>query len=365
MSKLEKFREGTRITLAITAKDLVDGIKNRNTLTILVTAIFIVLFYRFISTIRLGNGLPNVIVHDAGSSSLALELDRSRSLNFYIFGSQTVMAEKLSKGGDAREIGLELPFGIDEVIQSSASVELDGYVLNWATEKDVSETLAAAEEEITALVGKPVEIDVEGNVIYSQPDSFGHPFVTSIAFVFITLMIGTTLTPNLMIEEKRTRAFDALMVSPANSSQIVLGKAFTGIIYCLLGSVFVMLINSVLVVHWVLLIIVALVGTFACVAVGLLLGTIFEVRQQLTLWGFILLQPLAIPMFLQILTDILPDWLITVFNWIPTVAFMRVVRLSFSETAPISSWGGPFAIILGFGLVVTAVVVWLVRRTDG
>jgi ABC-2 type transport system permease protein len=364
MSKTEKFREGTRITLAITAKDIVDGIKNKNTVTILVTAIFIVIFYRFVTTIRLGNGLPNVIVYDAGSSSLALELDRNRSLNFYIFGSQTVMEEKLSKGGDAREIGLVLPFGIDEAITSTEPVALDGYVLNWATENDVTETLTAAEEEITALVGRPVEIDVEGNVIYAQPDSYGHPFVTSIAFVFVTLMIGTTLTPNLMIEEKRTRALDALMVSPASSSQIVLGKALTGIIYCFLGSVFVLLINYVLVVHWGLLILVALVGTFACVALGLLLGTIFEVRQQLTLWGFILLQPLAIPMFLQILTDILPDWLITVFNWIPTVAFMRVVRLSFSERAPISSWGGPFVIILGFGVVITAVVIWLVRRAD-
>ena len=278
MSRNQNIRERLRIILAITVKDLVDGIKNRNTLSILITAIFIVLFYRFISTIRLGNGLPNVIVYDAGSSSLAQELDRNRNLNFYIFGSQAVMEEKLSKGGDAREIGLVLPFGIDAAIEGNELIELDGYMLNWASENDVSETLIAAEREISRLAGEPIEINLEGNVIYAQPDSFGHPFVTSIAFVFITLMIGTTLTPNLMIEEKRTKALDALMVSPASSSQIVIGKALTGIIYCLLGSVLVLLINFRLVVHWELLILVFFAGTFACVALGLLLGTIFEVR---------------------------------------------------------------------------------------
>jgi ABC-2 type transport system permease protein len=364
MSRNQNIKESLRITLAITTKDLVDGIKNKNTLGILATAVFIVLFYRFIATIRLGNGLPNVIVYDAGNSTFATELDRSRNLNFYIFRSQAVMAEKLSKGGDAREIGLILPTGIDAGIESDAPLELDGYMLNWATEKDVGETISAAEEEMSRLAGRPVEINTTGNVIYPRPDSFGHPFITSIAFVFTTLMIGATLTPNLMIEEKRTKAIDALIVSPASSSQIVIGKALTGIVYCLLGSILVLLVNSRLVLHWEILFLVALTGTFACVALGLLLGTIFEVRQQLALWGFILLQPLAIPMFLQILTDILPNWVITIFDFIPTVAFMRVVRLSFTEAAPIASWGGPLAIILTFGLVIIGVVVLLVRRSD-
>lgn len=364
MNTSEKIGESLRITLAITVKDIVDGIKNRNTLSILATAIFIIVFYRFVSSIRLGNGLPNVIVYDAGNSALAEELDRNRNLNFYIFHSQGVMAEKLSKAGDAREIGLVLTMGIDAALESSQSIELDGYVLNWATENDVRETVTAAEEEIARLINRPVQIDLEGNVIYAQPDSFGHPFVTSIALVFVTVMIGVTFTPNLMIEEKRTKAIDALMVSPASSGQVVLGKALAGTFYCLLGSVLVLVINSSLVVHWGLVILGTLVGTFFCVAFGLLLGTIFEVRQQLTLWGFILLQPLAIPLFLLILTDILPDWVITVFGYIPTVAFMSIVRLSFTESAPFSSWGGHLALIMAFGLVLSVWVSWLVRRSD-
>jgi ABC-2 type transport system permease protein len=274
------------------------------------------------------------------------------------------MAEKLSKGGDAREIGLVIPMGIDDEVEGNQPIELEGYALNWASERDIREIVTAVEDELTRLINRPVKIDYEGNVIHARPDSFGHPFVTSIALVFVTLMIGATLTPNLMFEEKRTKAIDALMVSPASSSQIVIGKALTGSFYCLMGTVIVLLINSSLVVHWGLLVLVMLVGTFFCVALGLLLGTIFEERQQLTLWGFILLQPLGIPLFLTILTDILPNWVLTAFGYIPTVAFMSVVRISFTESAPFSSWGGHLALIMAFGLVLSVWVSWLVRRSD-
>jgi ABC-2 type transport system permease protein len=364
MSRTGNIGESVRIILAIVIKDIVDGIKNRNTISILATAIFIILFYRFVSTIRLGNGLPNVIVYDAGFSSLAEQLDQNRNLNFYIFRSQAVMEEKLTKMGDAREIGLVIPMGIDSVLEGSQNLELDGYVLHWATDKDVEETIAAVEGEIATLVDRPVRIVLEGNVVYAQTDSFGHPFVTSIGLVFVILMIGAIFTPNLMLEEKRTKAIDALMVSPASSSQIVIGKAISGTFYCLLGAALVLLINSSLVVHWELLLLTLVVGMFFCVVLGLFLGTLFETRQQLTLWGFLLLQPLGIPMFLLILTEILPNWVVTAFGFIPTVAFMRVVRLSFTESVAFSSWGGQTALILGYGLALSIGIVWLIRRSD-
>ena len=63
----------------------------------------------------------------------------------------------------------------------------------------------------------------------------------SLAVVIIT--IGIILVPFLMIEEKENHTIEALMVSPAIYSQIVIGKAIAGTFYCLVAAAIVLLVN--------------------------------------------------------------------------------------------------------------------------
>ena len=100
------------------------------------------------------------------------------------------------------------------------------------------------------------------------------------------------------------------------------------------------------------------------VGIGLWLGSVFEVKQQLTLWGFVLLNALCVPMFLSLMDDILPSAVVTVIHALPTVALMKLFRISFSDDASIAVFGPELALVLVSVGIVLGAVVWVVRRSD-
>jgi ABC-2 type transport system permease protein len=97
--------------------------------------------------------------------------------------------------------------------------------------------------------------------------------------VTVILMMGINLVPALLFEEKGTKTLEALLVSPASISQVVVGKALAGLFYVIVSAGVVFAINWTGVVHWDVAILFVLgIGVFS-VGVGLVLGSFFE-RQQ-------------------------------------------------------------------------------------
>ena len=77
------FREDLRIILAITSKDLLDAVKSKTTISILLSAIFIVVIYQVLPKFERQSDLPVVLVYDAGNSALLPALKRSPNLDVY------------------------------------------------------------------------------------------------------------------------------------------------------------------------------------------------------------------------------------------------------------------------------------------
>ena len=99
---------------------------------------------------------------------------------------------------------------------------------------------------------------------------------------------------------------------------MVAGKALAGVFYCLVTAAAVFAFNAALIVHWGLAILAAIFGSLFTVSLGLLLGSIFENKQQMTLWGFLLLNVMLVPAFLSIMTDLLPRAVTDLIRWVPT-----------------------------------------------
>jgi hypothetical protein len=155
-----------------------------------------------------------------------------------------------------------------------------------------------------------------------------------------------------------------LLVSPAGSGQIVLGKGLTGLIYTMLSITIVLLVNPALVVNWPLALLAALCGAGLGVMLGLLLGTTVKVKEQLAIWLWVLIVPLLLPVFLSMLPGLLPEPAISVVDWMPTVALSRVFRLSFSDRAPLAQFGPELALVAGCTALVYGLVAWIVGRSD-
>jgi ABC-2 type transport system permease protein len=179
------------------------------------------------------------------------------------------------------------------------------------------------------------------------------------------ITICASLVPYLMVEEKESRTLDALLVSPASIGQVVVGKAIAGMVYGLVAAGVVLAFNRTLVVHWELAILAAACGTLFAVAVGLLLGSIFDNPQNMSLWMGLTLIILLLPAFLSLAaSSALPKLPRAIMPWIPSAALTKAIRISFSGSVPLDQVFLNLGIVLGSTILLLTTVVWIVRRSD-
>jgi ABC-2 type transport system permease protein len=358
-----KLQEHLRIIWAIAAKDIVDAIKNKTTLSVIISVLFLMVFYQVLPKFENGDPPPRLVLHDEGNSSLIPHLDSNQTFDLVEADNQSWMEGYIAHR-DFVVLGLVLPGSFDRIVDEGNPIVLEGYVIHWAPDEEADELRTFFEGKLEELVGKEVKINLSGNTLFTQPDSRGMPFLISVMMVLALTIIGITLVPNLMLEEKSSKTIDTLMVSPASSGQLVMGKAISGAFYCMLALAIAFAFNIALITHWWLAILGGFCGAIFVVSLGLLLGSVVEVRQQLILWSWVLLVPLILPVFLSLLTDILPGGVIAALGWIPTVALAKVFRVSFTEHAPLPDFGPELGLVVGATVLILAVVVLIIRRMD-
>jgi ABC-2 type transport system permease protein len=359
-----RWRKSARITWAITAKDILEALKNKNTISVLVISILMVFFYRSQSALFHGNEPLNVLVYDAGESFLVPLLENRQELDVYTgYTSQEHMQEKLADG-DLPELGLVIPADFDQRLQAGEEPVLQGYVMNWVQPEQAIEVQTTVQNVIRSLLDRPVTVAIEGNIVYPNPDSGGVGVTAGFAALFILVMVGLTLIAHLMLEEKQSGTLEALLVSPANAAQIVLAKALTGIFYSAICCAVVLILNRELIVHAWLAILTCLLGSLFTVSLGLWMGARIENRGQLTLWAWVFLVPMLLPLFLSLMEGLIPDTLITIFRLIPTVVVFNLLRTSLANPISLGTVALQSAYVLAWAAGILAVVAWQVRRQD-
>jgi ABC-2 type transport system permease protein len=363
-AKNTDWRESARILWAITAKDLVEALKNKNTVFLIVFGVLMLVFYREYPALTSRGEPPNVLVYDAGNSALVAYLENSQALEVYTgYQSEAQMKEKLANG-EVPELGLVIPADFDQIIEAGGAPELQGYVMNWVNEDDAAGLQRTVEAEIAQLVGTPVGIRMQDDLVYPMPDSGGLGVTAGFGFVYIITTLGLIMIPYLMLEEKQSHTIDALLVSPASEGQVVMGKALTGLFYCLVGAGVALAVFYNLMVHWWLAVLAVLFGSLFTVSTGLLLGTAIENRGQLTLLAWLFIIPLFLPVFLSLMDDLLPATLIQVFRILPTVVMFNLLRTSFSGAVPLGTSLLQLTWVAACAGGVLLLVAWLVQRRD-
>jgi ABC-2 type transport system permease protein len=147
-------------------------------------------------------------------------------------------------------------------------------------------------------------------------------------------MTGVVLVPHLMLEEKQNRTLEALSVSPASPGHIIAGKALAGIFYCSLGGMVALLINRILVVHWWLAILTVLAGSLFTVSLGLWLGIKIDSRSQLSMWSWVILLPLIMPLIFSLLQGLIPDVWVRISSVVPSSVILQLSKASFANPIP-------------------------------
>jgi ABC-2 type transport system permease protein len=171
-------------------------------------------------------------------------------------------------------------------------------------------------------------------------------------------MSGALVVPLLLVEEKEKRTLDFLLTSPAKLTEIITGKALTGVVYSVLIVGVLLAVNYKLIGNWPLTLLTVLVGLLFVVSIGLVMGSLFQNTMQVNTWASLVLMILLAPSFpLPGLQAALEAGL----RLIPTYYFVEALRLALAGTPSARIWGH-LAVLLVCTVLAFSAATWGLRR---
>lgn len=352
-----------RVIWTIASKDLLDAFKNRNILSLMFTVFMMVGLYRFLPQFESSETAPRLVVFDRGESQWIADWDADPGYDLVTTTSQDEL-ERYVADRDFVILGLTLPEDFDPRLEADDSITLDGYVIHWASEKSVETLRGFFEDNLSIATDKDIHLNLESHTLYTQMESAGYAFLTSLMVLLALSMGGMYIVPHLIFDEKQTRTLDSLMVSPASHLEILIAKVIAGGTIAVLAGLLTFGINAALVTHWWMAVLACLSGALFFVAVGLLVGTVLETRQQMVLWGFLLMFAMLIPALLVTLGSFLKAGILTVLHLTPSVALINLVRAAFANPIPVQPLGINLALLLGWAAALYIIILIILRRKD-
>ena len=359
--KSTKFKNNLRIVLAIAWKDIMDGWKNKVVLTSIVTVLLLALMYHFLPELTHGADLPTIVIL-APDTSIAEALTTNYPYDVKPVESMDAFLAILRD--------LETPgFGIipadaaDAASLSTQSETIPGYYLYWMKSEDVTSLRSTLEQDLGNVLDHPVSIQTTGNIVYPKMDSYayGKTFLAMEGLFVGIVMMGFSMAPQLIIEEKGTHTLQAVMVSPASLSQFVLGKALAALFYTGLTTCIMLTFVGQLVLQWGLLIATLLIGMLVIILPGILLGIVFNNRQQYAIWIWVVFLVALLPTFFAVVR-ILPEPLMHIVDWWPTVALTRLLLAGLTYQPPLSTYGWEALYMVALILIFFGLNVWIIRK---
>jgi ABC-2 type transport system permease protein len=348
----------------IAAKDILDAIKNRVVVYQIIAMSVLLVAIKGLGLI-IQPPATQVMVFDPAGSTLSAMLAESTEFSVHQAASLEELQTSISNMGFGlgAEMGLEIAPGFDLQFEDSEQVEIKGYV-SWANRGKAKALQAEIGAALTELVGKPVTVEIEGNII-TPPAKIGLLVgIITIFAVTIILNNGIILVPALMIEEKQNHTLDALLVSPASINQVVAGKAIAGAFYVLVTVLIVYLVYWSGVYNWGVTALFLLGAVLFAVSVGLLFGVLFDRQQEMTGWLSFCLVFIIGTIFIELINLDLPVWIEQLLPWIPPVALARIFWASFSSQPDISQILLAFGSVLIFSCILFGIVAWRIKQAD-
>jgi ABC-2 type transport system permease protein len=350
-----------RIILAIAKKDILDAIRNAYVLFALILPLGMSLLFSFMTPGGGEDRALDIVVYDAGQSHLIDQLEANAAVKLTPVESADEVPIRIKKGPLG---GFALPANFDAAVSAGETPELRVYYNGRRTIVEQTALKQALEEALRAIAGQnmpatliPFDVNNTGREVEFELPKF----YLTLLLVLSLCMAGVFVVPTMLVEEKEKHTDQAILVSPADHSDLVIGKALAGMFYSLLMALLLLLLNNGFTGNATVTVLAVALGSLFLVLTGLLLGALFSTTAQVNSWGSIVLLALLIPTIF-ILPPQPPAPVSTIVHLFPT---------SYMADAIIGGLSGkvlPADVILDFGVlaVATAAVctaaIWALRR---
>jgi ABC-2 type transport system permease protein len=360
-----------RIILAIARKDALDLWLNKATLGGLLAPIVLSLVYLLIGKV-VGSTTTNILVYNPGNSKVAQVVNAFQNIQVTQAGSSEEVSTTFSsiapKGATHYSAGLVVPTGFDASLAAGQRPQLqlffDGKTVNTQTQVLVE----AAIINYCRTVSSPTPpVDLVTSVI-NQPTNTNSgvaltKFYASL-ILLVSLMVGITFMPQLLIEEKEKKTLRMLMVSPASFADMLFGKLIIVLIYQFILTGVVMAIQDAFTGQVGMVVLYALLGGIFSLSLGLLLGSLFNtVSASSAAVGPVAIIFIIAGIFVGPLGDMLSSSPVTrIVHFLPTYYIAEGVWNATNSLGTLSSNLLDVGVVLGTTIVLLAVAAWALRR---
>jgi len=326
-----------RIISAIASKDILDAIRNKTTLSIIIGTVTLMASSLVLPWLGSFDRTPVALAHDPSSSTLVRAMTTREEFRLRLVSSHDDLVEAIAGAPELR-LGLVIPEGLTVATGEDSAVEIEGLAPHWARPEPLQELVTYFEQQLSEASWQEVHIALAAPV-YPAPEHIGQHSMAANTIVIATLTLGLALVPGLLVEEKETHTLESLLVTPARLAEVALGKAAVGVVYGAIAAGLAVGLNAKWFVHWDLAALGVGLGIAFTVAVGILLGLLIDSSSTTNVWMGLVLLLLLLPAFLGSVMGSGPDGFVqTIVEWIPTSAVSRLLALAMSDPVDFSDW---------------------------
>jgi ABC-2 type transport system permease protein len=356
-----------RTVWAIAQKDIVDAVKNRYLLISLILPVGLSLMFR----VLFGNvpdvGGLTVAIFDPSGSRLTAGLQTQPGVKVLRVDSEEQLKEQVSKMGAAVG-GITVPPNFDSDVNSGRQPQLTAYLNMQKGGAQLAAFRELVSEQVWALnpAAEPARINwSEVSAAVSSPTTATFRLDAYLLVLFLVMsltMTGAFVVPLLLVEEKDKHTMEFLLVSPATTSEVVAGKALTGLAYGALGAGTMIALNHGWSGNWPVTFLVIFLGALFLVAAGLLMGSVFRTMMQVNTWSSIIMLVLLAPTWFSVFQ--MPSVFETAVRLIPTYYLADILNHSLNNTVTLAGAGIDLAALLGSLILAFGAVIWILRRQE-
>lgn len=187
--------------------------------------------------------------------------------------------------------------------------------------------------------------------------------ILSFPILLALSMTGAFVLAMMVAEEKEKHTLRVLMLSPASTTEILMGKSFLTFVLTLIAVVASVAVSEVPEVNWGIPSLLILVSLVMFIALGLIIGLMSRTVQESSIIGLpVLIVFVMGPMFAPMLGN---EWIMSIVDYLPTQKFIDVMG-SVSQGAAISEMTQDLLICAGWTAIsiVAAAAVYSRKRFD-
>ncbi|MFW5980545.1 MAG: ABC transporter permease [Halanaerobiaceae bacterium] len=273
---------------AIIEKDLVESLRNKTILIVLLLPLFASLLFAVLSGVEGSRHFDIGVIEKDGQLGDFIEENtgnlKVRSVKKLNSG------KKLLKRGE-----------IDSLIVRTGKKDYKNYINSQRSLK-----YFILKENLESIISKFMKIEPELNLQFIPVNTSRAAQALLPTWMTISIaMIGILIISGNLAEEKENKTLDAIRISPISGFNILVGKGIFGVLLSFF-TVFIMLI-----VNWAIpdfltflgFIIIVIIASILFSAIGLLIGILVKTQTAARSLGTIIYFPMIFPAFVYDLSD--------------------------------------------------------------